>query len=75
MEAGVAREARCRIAVMACGESLSGIAGRLPSGAAVRVRGFLSRDNHRWGEYRLILHAAHIEILSDILVHHESSED
>jgi len=74
-EAGVAREARCRIAVMACGETLSRIAGRLPSGAAVRVRGFLSRANHREGECRLILHAAHIEILPDTLVHHESPED
>ncbi|MDZ7620911.1 MAG: primosomal replication protein N [Candidatus Competibacteraceae bacterium] len=70
-EAGVAREARCRIAVMACGQPLSGVAGRLPSGAAVRVRGFLSRANHREGEYRLVLHAAHIEILPDTFLHHE----
>ncbi|TVR62173.1 MAG: primosomal replication protein N [Candidatus Competibacteraceae bacterium] len=60
-EAGTPREARCRIAVMACGEGLSRVVGQLPSGAAVRVRGFLSRANHRAGEYRLVLHAAHIE--------------
>ncbi len=70
-EAGVAREARCRIAVMACGESLSRIASSLPSGAAVRVRGFLSRANHRGGEYRLVLHAAHIEILHDYFIHNQ----
>lgn len=64
----MSREARCRIAVMACGESLARIAGRLPTGAAVRVRGFLSRASHRKSEYRLVLHAAHIEILPDVLV-------
>jgi primosomal replication protein N len=74
-EAGAAREARCRIAVVACGAALSRIADRLPSGAAVRVRGFLSRANPRWGEYRLVLHAAHIEILPEILVRNGSSED
>jgi primosomal replication protein N len=74
-EAGVAREARCRIAVMACGEALSRIAACLPSDAAVRVRGFLSRANQRGGEYRLVLHAAHIEILSVIPVHHKPPKD
>lgn len=74
-EAGVSREARCQIAVIACGELLARIADRLPSGTAVRVRGFLSRADHRGGQYRLVLHAAHIEILPDILVHNGSPED
>ncbi len=68
-EAGLPREARCRIPVMACGEALAGIAGRLAPGVRVRVRGFVSRANHREGEYRLVLHAAHIDILNN-----ESSE-
>jgi primosomal replication protein N len=73
-EAGTPREARCRIAVMACGEGLSRVVGQLPSGTAVRVRGFLSRANHRAGEYRLVLHAAHIEqIASATPVRPESS--
>lgn len=63
-EAGFAREVRCRIPVMACGESLARIAARLAPGASVRVEGFVSRANPREGEYRFVLHAAHIEILT-----------
>jgi primosomal replication protein N len=68
-EAGLPREARCRIPVMACGDALAGIARRLAPDAHVRVRGFVSRANHREGEYRLVLHAVHIDILAN-----ESSE-
>ena len=70
VEAGVSREARCRIPVVACGEALAGIAGSLATGTRLRVRGFISRANYREGEYRLVLHAARIEMLD-----HESSED
>jgi len=70
VEAGFPREARCRIPVIACGESLARTAGRLSPGALVRVHGFVSRANQREGEYRLVLHAAHIDVL-----HTESSED
>ena len=63
-EAGLPREARCRIPVMACGAALAGIARRLAPGVHVRVQGFVSRANHREGEYRLVLHAAHIDILA-----------
>jgi primosomal replication protein N len=63
VEAGVPREVRCRIPVVACGEALARIAGRLPPAAWVRVRGFIGRANFREGEYRLVLHAAHIDIL------------
>lgn len=70
VEAGVPREARCRIPVVACGEALTRIAGRLPSGAPVRVQGFVSRVNYREGEYRLALHAVRIDLLNT-----ESSED
>ena len=62
-EAGLPREARCRIPVMACGETLASIARRLAPEARVRVQGFVSRANHREGEYRLVLHAARIDIL------------
>ncbi|HRD49293.1 MAG: primosomal replication protein N [Candidatus Competibacter sp.] len=64
IEAGIAREARCRIPVMACGEGFARAVGRLPQGAPVRVRGFISRANSREGEYRLVLHAVHIDILN-----------
>ena len=69
VEAGVAREAYCRIPVMACGEALARAVDRLPQGAPVRVQGFISRANFREGEYRLVLHAAHIDLLNT-----ESSE-
>ena len=69
-EAGLPREACCRIPVMACGDALANIASRLAPNARVRVRGFVSRANHREGEYRLVLHAAHIDLLVT-----ESSED
>ncbi len=55
---------------MACGASLAERAGRLPVGAWVRVQGFVGRANYREGEYRLVLHAARIDILAT-----ESSED
>ena len=70
IEAGFPREARCRIPVIACGESLADAARRLLPGMPVRVQGFVSRANSREGEYRLVLHAAHIDILNT-----ESFED
>ena len=70
IEATVSRQVRCRIPVMACGASLAERAGRLPVGAWVRVQGFVGRANYREGEYRLVLHAARIDILAT-----ESSED
>ena len=70
VEAGLPRQARCRIPVIACGPELARIAGRLPSGASVRVQGFVSRVNYREGEHRLALHAARIDLLNI-----ESSED
>lgn len=63
MEAGVPREARCRIPVIACGESFAQVISPLSPGAPLRVRGFISRANYREGECRLVLHAAHIELL------------
>ena len=64
VEAGLPREVRCRIPVVACGAALAYTAGRLSPGAQVRVRGFVSRANYREGEYRLALHAAHIDVLN-----------
>ena len=62
-EAGILREARCRIVVLACGEELMRTAEKLAPGSGVRVSGFISRTNHRQGESRLVLHAEHIEPL------------
>ena len=61
MEAGLAREVYCRIPVVACGESVANRVCDLMPGDQVQVRGFVGRANNREGEYRLVLHAAHIE--------------
>jgi primosomal replication protein N len=66
VEAGLAREARCRILVLACGEALRQEAENLLPGNRVRVRGFIARANHRHGESRLVLHAERIETLDNV---------
>jgi len=63
IEAGIPRQARCRIVVLACGKRLAEAAGQLAPGSLIKVRGFISRANHRRGEARLILHAQCIEPL------------
>jgi primosomal replication protein N len=63
VEAGVPREVRCRIPVVACGEPLARTAGRLAPGDRVCIRGFVGRANYRQGESRLVLHAAQIDVL------------
>lgn len=62
-EAGMPREVRCQIPVVACGPLLAGTAGRLSLGDRVRVRGFVSRAHYRESGRRLVLHAAHIDVL------------
>ena len=63
-EADISREARCRIQVLAGGNTLAPAAEKLQPGSWVRVRGFISRANHRHGEARLVLHAEQIEALA-----------
>lgn len=70
IEASVPRQVQCRIPVVACGAPLAQRAGRLPIGTRVRVEGFVGRANYREGEYRLVLHAARIDVLAT-----ESFED
>lgn len=62
VEAGIPRQVSCRIPVVACGEPLADLARRLPSGTLVKIRGFVGRANYREGGYRLVLHAAHIDV-------------
>ena len=63
VEANIPREARCRIPVLVCGQQLVQNAQELAPGTLVRVRGFLSRADHRYGENRLVIHADCIETL------------
>ena len=66
VEVSMPREARCRIPVLACGETLAGNAQALTPGTLVRVRGFICRADYRQGENRLVVHAEHIETLEPL---------
>ena len=59
-EAGFEQEARCRIVLLAAGESLARKAGSLKTGDTVKAAGFITRASIR-GEHRLVLHASSIE--------------
>lgn len=62
MEAGMEREAQCRIVVMAAGRELKDRAAQLLEGQVVTVSGFIARADSRQGEAKLILHAQQIEL-------------
>lgn len=66
VEVNIPREARCRIPVLACGETLAADPRALTPGTLVRVSGFICRADHRQGEDRLVVHAAHIETLEPL---------
>ena len=67
VEAGMTRDVRCRILVFVGGEALNQNIKALAPGTPIRVRGFLSRANHRQGAARLVLHAELIETLEQPL--------
>ncbi|BAZ94857.1 primosomal replication protein N [Thiohalobacter sp. COW1] len=60
-QAGLRRQSRFRIAVVAAGAELAAQAGRLQRDDRVRVSGFLSRADSRSGDQRLVIHAQQIE--------------
>lgn len=60
MDAGMKREAACRIVVMAAGRELKDQAERVGVGQVVTVAGFITRADNRQGEFRLVLHAQQI---------------
>jgi primosomal replication protein N len=62
-EADRSRKVRCRVQVVACGQKLVHQADQLVPGIMVRVRGFISRANARYGETQLVVHANQIELL------------
>lgn len=65
-EAGMVRQALCRIGVVACGTDQAGVTADLvEEGRLVRVTGFLSRESHRNSDSTLVLHAQRIEPLND----------
>ncbi len=62
-EAGLDREAYCRIVVIATGEGLSIKAKVLTEGQSVRVAGFIARADSRQGQAKIVLHAQSIQAL------------
>ncbi len=60
-EAGYPRKAVCTLPVLFAGEAFQERVQKLEAGIRVRVAGFVSRADHRHGEYRLVLHGQHIE--------------
>ncbi len=66
-EAGHEREAVCSVGVVMAGDRWQGVLAQLRQGSMVRISGFLSRADNRQGEYRLILHGQHIEMINQEL--------
>lgn len=64
-EAGMSREVRFKIGIVASGKDLQPVIGALGIGSLVRVQGFMARAGYRSDENRLLLHAQSIEILND----------
>ncbi len=61
MEAGMEREAVCRIVVIAAGRELKDQVERVGAAEIVKVDGFIARADNRQGEQRLVLHAQQIQ--------------
>lgn len=64
-EAGMSREVRMRLGVVATGQALQAIAATLVADTPIRVEGFLARAGYRSADHRLVLHANKIERLND----------
>ena len=62
-EAGLPRRVRFQALVVAIGEALVGMIGRLVPDQPVRIRGFLDRQGYRSEATRLVVHARSIERL------------
>ncbi len=65
-EAGLEREAFCRIVVIATGRALSNKAQALSQGQAVRVGGFITRADSRRGQAMIVLHARTLQGLDSL---------
>ncbi|WP_084404926.1 MULTISPECIES: primosomal replication protein N [Aliagarivorans] len=63
-EAGLNRQAYCQMAVVLSGEAFEQDSLQLTMGSEVRVTGFVSSHKLPSGEYRLVLHAHTIDLLS-----------
>lgn len=64
-EAGMSREVRFKLGIVASGKALQPMIGALGISSLVRVQGFMARAGYRSEENRLLLHAQSIQILND----------
>lgn len=60
IEAGIPREARCRVDVKVAGDELTGLVRTLVVGQSVAIEGFLTRSGFKDSEASLVLHATRI---------------
>lgn len=65
VEAGIPREARCRIDVKMAGEALALLAKTLVVGQQVEVEGFLTRSGFKGSEASIVVHASSVRIMGD----------
>lgn len=65
LEAGLPREARCRVEVKIAGEQLAVSARTLQVGQPVRVEGFLTRSGFKGSEASIVIHATGLAITGD----------
>jgi primosomal replication protein N len=64
MEGGMSRQAYCKLVVMACGTALETQLQGMQAGTIIRVSGFLSSTQNRYGNEQLVLHAEQIETIN-----------
>ena len=65
LEAGLPREARCRVEVKIAGEQLAVSARTLVVGQPVRIEGFLTRSGFKGSEASIVIHATGLAITGD----------
>ncbi|MFZ5723759.1 MAG: primosomal replication protein N [Pseudomonadota bacterium] len=65
IEAGIPREARCRVDVKIAGDELAAVARTLTVGQQVGIEGFLSRPGFKGSEAALVVHATRITVAGD----------
>ena len=65
VEAGIPREARCRIDVKMVGEELALLARSLSTGQQVEVEGFLTRSGFKGSEASIVVHAISVRATGD----------
>lgn len=65
VEAGIPREARCRIDVKVAGEDMTGLLKTLGVGQQVEVEGFLTRSGFKGSEASIVVHATGIRTQGD----------